>query len=117
MLKEVSGLVLKKLQLYTICIFVVVIVLSQFTLMQEPGSANYEDTSEVYENSDTEISENTIGIIEDIKNSKYAEPINDVKDMIEQGNKLSKELKDGIASLKDMLDIEKNINDMAEQIK
>lgn len=108
---------LKKLQLYTICIFVIVIVLSQFTLMQEPGSDDYEEFSEVYENSDNKISENKIGIIENIKNSKYAEPVNDVKDIIEQGNKLSQELKDGIASLKDMLDIEKNINDMAEKIK
>lgn len=109
---------LKKLQLYTICIFVVVIVLSQFTLISEHTSLLGNNdvlavSQPVEENNE---GENT-GLIGELKNSKYAKPFEEVQEMVNSGNTLIEDIKKGIESLKDMMDIEKSIDEMTKNFQ
>ena len=108
---------LKKLQLYTICMFVITIVLSQFTLMNEPTASEGVELTQKYQEIDKSKSESKGGFIEDIKNSKYAKPIEEVNNIIDEGNNFMEEIKDSMDTIKEILDIENNINDFAEKIK
>lgn len=109
---------IRQLQLYTVCIVIIVIVLSQFTLLNESTTllANNEQQQEQKE-IHPEDGDNTSGLLGSIKNSKYAEPINEIKDIVGTAEKTIKDFEKNLKGLKDMLDIEKNINEIYNMLE
>lgn len=97
---------LKKLQLYTVCIIIVVIVLSQFTLFNRSINIDANEEEQIYSQS----------FIDEIKESKYAQPFNEIKCNIEALENSIEEYKRNLESIKDFLDIEKNIKEFTESI-
>lgn len=106
---------MKTLQLYTVCIVIVVIVLSQFSLLNDSEVEDYK-TVQAEENTNKNTTDEN-GLLNSLKNSKYAEPIKEVQGIVEDVNKSKNELKNSINSLKDLLDIEKNLDGLTEALK
>lgn len=100
---------LKTLQLYTICIVIIVIVLSQISIFSNGNKSTSfvnSDSTKPAKSSDES------GLIEGIKNSKYGEPLSQITGLIDSVNSSKKKVNNGIDELTNLLDIEKNINDL-----
>lgn len=109
---------LKKLQLITICIFVVVILLSQFTQISGSDEAFMTDILEEKAQEEmTDKLEDKLGLGSDNIESKYTQPISELKSFLNEGTKLFGNLKGSTESLKEIMDIEENLNELKRDLK
>ena len=99
---------LKTLQLYTICIVTIVIVLSQISIFNNGNELNINTNS-----SSSQTAKNIEqSLFERIKNSKYGEPLVEITLILESISGSKKKVDKEFGDLRNLLDIEKNINDL-----
>lgn len=104
---------LKNLQLYTICIVIIVIILGQYTLLNNSdplGSNDYTQNGESNNIGNNKKDGYIKGFFNLFMQSKYAEPINEIENSVNKTNKMADEFKDNIETAKKMLDIEETID-------
>lgn len=92
---------IKQIQIYTICIVVIVIVLSQFS---------FQDVNNVSQTSNN--TESEAALSNSVLDSKYAEPIRDILNIISDTKKSLNKVKMEINKAKKFLDIEENIKEL-----
>lgn len=97
---------IKQLQLYTICIVIVVIVLSQFSFQKETYVSKVSNTTE-----DKATQSNSV------LDSKYAEPVREVLNVIDNTKNSVDKAKMEMNRLKKFLDIEASIKELNKMME
>lgn len=108
---------LKSLQLYTVCIVVIVIVLSLFTLLSDAG---YDDKNVKTSKKDITLQKEkkqNDGMLETITDTKYGQPIKEVLDTINEVDKTVNKFKYDFDEMKDMFDLEKMFDDFDKMMQ
>lgn len=99
---------MKKLQLYTLIIVIIVIALSQYTIFNDSDS--YDDTNQIEVNSEAEATQ-------DQDSSKYSEPLEDIGNVIKDAKKTAENLNNNMDTVKKLLDIQKSVDDLSNAFK
>lgn len=99
---------IKKIQLYTICIVIIVIVISQFALMDDSQTARATNHDDSYNQSTVPQNESS---------SKYNQPIEDISKAYKQAQKSVGIVQKAARSMRDLMDVEKNLNQLSKILK
>lgn len=106
---------LKTLQTYTICIVILVVVLSQFSLLSN-SSTSYEGESTNNYSKEKLVHYNN-EFIDTVKSSKYAESVGEIQKIMHNADNFMKELQKNINQIKELLDVEKQINELYDLLE